>query len=161
MGTNKLLLLGGFMILVSLGLLVYTSMTTQDKIGASKAQDDTHCPDCGREMPRGSVGECPFCKLAQSRGEKGKGEKSARGGRFTTTNYVIFGCILFLAFGGGYLMWRSTAQYRKGRKREVATYRTRCPKCKRRVRYTASQIGRTVLCPTCRYTLQLKPPKAG
>jgi Zn finger protein HypA/HybF involved in hydrogenase expression len=158
MRTKPLVLLGVGMIAVALGLLVYSSAVTQDRIAASKAVDENHCPDCGRELPKGAAGECPFCKMLQV--GAGKGPGAATGRRFTRTDYVLFFLIVFLACGGGYLIFRSTDFKSRRKKREEPAYYTRCPHCKRKVRYVASQVGRIVLCPTCRYTLTLTPPRS-
>ncbi len=160
MSKNQLFLLLGGLLLVSGAITLYTSMTTQDRIGGKKVVDDTRCPDCGKELPRVG-GECGFCKVQALKEGKGKGGKEAGPRVYTRTDFVIFGCILFLMVGGGYLILRSTGFKFRRRKRDEPSFYTRCPKCKRKVRYAASQVGRTVLCPTCRWSMTLTPPKAG
>ncbi len=154
MSTKKLVMLGMSMIAVAVGLLIYTSAVSQDRAGPAKQVEEGRCPNCNRVMPRSAGGECPFCKLSGAQGGKGT---EARGG--TGTDFVLFFLIVFLAAGGGYLIVRSTGSKFWRRKRDEPAYHTRCPQCKRKVRYLATQVGRPVLCPTCRWTLTPPVPR--
>ncbi len=154
MSTKPLVLLGVGMVAVALGLLVYSSVVTRDRIGAGRPTDDTHCPDCGRELPRNAGGDCPFCKMLEAKGGAAPGSGTAAR-RLTRTDYVLFFLIVFLAGGGGYLIFRSRDFKNRRKKREEPPFYTRCPQCKRKIRYVASQVGRIVLCPACRCTLSL------
>jgi uncharacterized paraquat-inducible protein A len=157
MSTKQLVLLGLGMIVVAVGLMIYTSTMTQDRIGTNRPVEEGKCPDCGKEISSRMGGECPYCKMTQAR--EGK-PKSGPAQRFTRTHAVLLALIVFLLFGGGYLLIRSgTFKFRR-RKPSEPTYHTRCPHCKRRIRYFASQVGRQVLCPTCRWALTAPVPKA-
>jgi DNA-directed RNA polymerase subunit RPC12/RpoP len=60
----------------------------------------------------------------------------------TTVVVVIVGVVLVLAVGG-YLFMR-------GRSREDENYyHFRCPRCKRRLRFQAKQVGHTGRCSNC------------
>jgi hypothetical protein len=155
MNTKQLVLLGMGMIAVAVGLLIYSSAVSQTRVGPAKPMEEGRCPDCGRDIPSRAGGECPFCKLTQAKGGKG-----TEGREFTRTDYVLFFLIVFLAGGGGYLIVRSTGHKFRRRKRNAPTFHTRCPHCKRKVRYFADQAGRPVLCPTCHWTLTPPVPSA-
>jgi hypothetical protein len=62
-----------------------------------------------------------------------------------------------LAAANGYVWWRRVRPRRKSIKNYLYC---RCPKCKRKVRYVARVMQRTILCPTCRRELYLPPPGA-
>src|SRR5579884_3449414 len=52
------------------------TLATSDRGGRqteSAIKDDNRCPDCGRELPKGALGECPYCKL-----DEGGRKKNAR-----------------------------------------------------------------------------------
>jgi ribosomal protein S27E len=156
MSTKQLVLLGLTMIAVSVGLSIYSSATTRNRIDSGRPVEEGRCPDCGREIPKRMGGECPFCKLQN--GGKGAG-KGTEGRGFTRTDGVLLFLIVFLAGGGGYLIYRSSAHKLRRQKPEEPICYLRCPNCKRKVRYMAGQVGREVLCPTCRHALTLPVPK--
>lgn len=148
--SNKLLIrLSAGVILVVAGLLVYTLMTGETRTAAAR-KDDTRCPDCGRELPRRSGGQCPYCLINDP--EKAKKPQVSSSARRTTA-YVLSGMLTFLVAGNGYLLLRA---YRKRRRMEVEpTLTTRCPRCKRKLGYRLSKAGKNVVCPTCRRELTL------
>jgi DNA-directed RNA polymerase subunit RPC12/RpoP len=158
MSTKQLILLGLGMIAVSVGLLIYSSAMTQNRIGSARPVEEGRCPECGREIPRSMGGECPYCKMLQGGGGKGAG-KATEVRRFTPTDGVLLFLMVFLAGGGGYLLYRSSGRKVRRPKPEEPTFYLHCPNCKRKVRYSASQVGRDVLCPTCRHTLSLPVPR--
>jgi hypothetical protein len=153
MNTKRLVLAGAGMICLSLGLLLFSQLITTDRTEAV-VKDDTHCPNCGRMLPNGAGGECPFCKLTKGPLGAKKDAETARG-RWTNTDFVVLGCVGFLAAGGAFLLSRSFKF--KWIRRTGPTFVTRCPKCKRKVRYFRQQAGRRVLCPACMWELTLPP----
>jgi hypothetical protein len=64
--------------------------------------------------------------------------------------YIIFGVVVALGGTGAVLWWRQ-----RGRKEE-ASHSCRCPKCDRKIRYPASQIGHYAYCPGCKHRVPLR-----
>jgi hypothetical protein len=155
MTKKQIALLAGGVLLVSGGLLLFSSLMTEEKT-ASAIDDGKHCPDCGRELPRGAVGDCPFCKM--TRVAEGKPAKKETGRSWTITDYFILTMVVFLFGGGGFLIARSVRRIAP-RKYRGPKLTHRCPSCKRRVSYTPQQVGREVLCPTCQRVLRLPDAK--
>jgi hypothetical protein len=154
MSNKQIFLLIGGILCITLGLLLFSVLAAPPKVGKGQV-DENRCPDCGRELPKRSLGECPFCKMLK--GPEKKGGKGSAPRRFTATDFVVLGCILFLTIGGGYLILRSM-NLRLWFYREKPSFYYRCPKCKRRIRYFARLAGRNALCPACSYAIVLPDP---
>lgn len=156
MKTKQLFWLLGGLLCLSLGITLYTNLTTEDTTRPA-AVDDKHCPECGRELPS-TGGECAFCKM-QRAADIAAGKRGERPGRrWTGTHYFILFLITFLTVGGGYLILRSVKPHLRYRT-EAPPLLTRCLKCKRKIRYAPSQVGRNVLCPSCKWSMTLPVPK--
>jgi hypothetical protein len=130
---------------------------TLGKPAASKnkgpADDHPHCPECGRELPNG--GECPFCLMKKREKAGGKEDSTPvpRLGRYLAWTLVGFTVILGAVHLGIY--WRALRRATGPAAQEQ--FKTRCPYCKRRVRFTARLSGTYGSCPTCKQRIQFTP----
>ncbi len=155
MNPKRLLLALAGMLCLVFALGLFTQMMTVDKTTAAKPGDSTRCPNCNRVLPKGSFGECPYCKLTRGPQDAKKAAKEKKE-TWTTTEYLALGCIGFLVIGGGFLLSRSL----KGKFRfskPQADFLIRCGRCRRRVRYFGHQAGKRVLCPGCMWCIELPP----
>src|SRR5262245_187624 len=136
-----LIVLGGCLV-VWLVLTLFTGMHST-QTGPARV-DPNRCPECGREYPRGSPGECPLCKLKAQAG--GKPRPTARPGPARTLATVLVG--LFVVLLAVHLA--VTLRGHVGKPAEEAYYQTACRKCSRKIRFRESQAGHLAACPLCR-----------
>jgi hypothetical protein len=162
MKTQKLVMLIIGIVLVSGAITLFTSMLAPDRTESavssrdSSAPKEGFCPDCGKELPARIIDGCPFCKAQKDAAAK-KGGSGPRGRKLTGSEYFILGMVLFLLLGGGFLILRSV-KFPFRRRANQPKFYSRCPKCKRRLRYSQRQAGKEGLCPSCRYTMTLPIP---
>jgi hypothetical protein len=115
-------------------------------------KDETHCPDCGRELPdqAQATGECPYCKLAKLSPQPGKKKKIGNGGlafsplaAFFIALPIVTACLILCI------------RFRRNRvfyvDHEFAYFP--CPYCKRRLRFPVIRAGQKGMCPRCRRPL--------
>jgi hypothetical protein len=158
MNSKPLIFLAVGVLLISGGLLLFSSMATESK---TTVGDGKHCPDCGREMPSKFQGECPFCKMTQATQGKDKAKGKGRGApSWGASDYLVVGTVLFLILGGGFLVVRSMKGRFRWRWSNEPVFHHRCPNCKRRLRYFLRQAGKDGICPTCMGKIRLPPPPA-
>jgi DNA-directed RNA polymerase subunit RPC12/RpoP len=147
MSNATLIKLAVGVILLSLGLLLFSSFSTETNTKSSKAQDDKHCPRCGREYPKNRRGSCPYCEIeARKQGKDPISFTST--GSSSRTRHVLVGLIVFLVCGTSYLIYRQ----RRSRSPifEDEVFHFRCPQCKRKLGFRARTAGKEVMCPGCR-----------
>ncbi len=110
------------------------------------------CPDCGRELP--ATGECPYCLLQKKAKNGGKDVDVpvSRFGRFLAWSLVA----VTVSLGGAYAAVLVRQHRRSVAPPEEFQLKTRCPRCKRRVKFAAHLEGRYGTCPTCKGVLQFK-----
>jgi hypothetical protein len=112
------------------------------------------CPDCGKELPSG--GECPYCLLQKREKSGGKAqtaEPTSRLGRYLAWSLVGFTVLL----GAVHLALIARQRRRDLRSEEDEQLKTKCPYCKRRVRFPAHLAGTSGSCPTCKKRIPFKP----
>ena len=145
--------------LVAVGLLclgsvvLYFLTASPKKIGG--ATDETHCPDCGRELPpyAQKSGECPFCKMEILAGKR---SPKQAGGNSPVVMLVLVA--LFVVLLGVHVF--AVVRNRKKQAAEEPSYPLFCPKCHRKLRYRHSQGGRLGQCPMCKRPIPFpKPPQ--
>jgi ribosomal protein L37AE/L43A len=112
--------------------------------------DHPRCPDCGRELP--SSGECPFCLMKKKTGGSGA-EPPSRFGKLLA--WTAIGSTLIL--GAVHLAMFLRERRRFMRPQEEGQLKTRCPFCKRRVRFAARLADLVGTCPTCKKNFTFKP----
>ncbi len=115
-------------------------------------RDYPRCPECGRELP--NSGECPYCMFKKKRKADGSEEVPvSRTGRFLAWSLIgITGAL------GAFHLGRLLRQHRRAAGADgEPQLKTRCPHCKRRVRFAARLADRYGFCPTCRQPIQFKP----
>jgi hypothetical protein len=152
MNPKRLVLATAGVICLVLALALFSRVVTVDKTTAVKKSDGKTCPDCGMVLPYNAGGECPFCKLR--RGPEDPKKAQPKVVPWTTTDYLVIGCVVFLTGGGGFLISRALkgkVHLRKPRPNLLI----RCGRCRRGVRYFDHQAGKRVLCPGCMWTIDL------
>jgi hypothetical protein len=133
------------LVCLSLAVTLYSSYTLRPTSEPRKVKEG-FCPICGKELSR--TGECVNCLAMQARDPlKRNASRPATG-----TDYFLVGLLLFLIAGSAVLLLRQVRVNRGVNTRKPSLY-TRCPKCKRRLRYSTTKIGKEILCPTCRYAM--------
>jgi hypothetical protein len=147
----------GLLFLVWLVILLATR-ETPSKTGPAGA-DERHCPVCGRELPRAywGTGECPYCQMEAA--EQGRPARAvARGVVWSpvipSLLVVVFVALLTinLVVGARSRVVKSTVE---------VLYHLNCPKCGRKLRYRAAQVGRLGKCPLCRRPIIFPQPAEG
>jgi hypothetical protein len=133
---------------LSLAVAVYNSYTLRQSDEPRKVKEG-FCPDCGRELPA-MGGECINCKTMKLRDPLARPAGARRS--LNGADYFLLGLLLFLIIGGGILTFRRVKSTARAKADPRSLY-TRCPKCKRRLRYSPLKMGKEILCPTCRYAL--------
>jgi hypothetical protein len=131
------------------------SKPASGKKGSS--DDRPRCPECGRELPYGA--DCPFCLMKKQQKGEGKSETNRvpRFGRYLAWTFVGFTALLAAVHLGIY--WRS--QWRTRSRPEEVQLKTKCPYCKRKVRFAARLAGTYGSCPTCRNRIRFDPLELG
>jgi len=130
---------------IALTLFAVGEKTKTDAIVKSP-EDLTHCPHCGRPLPRAAIasGECPFCRL-----ENGpEAAKIYRKGNVLTGRlipYTLVGMFVVLLVANIVIAVRGRVK----QERDETLYYYNCPKCNRRLRYRESQMGQLARCPLC------------
>jgi predicted Zn-ribbon and HTH transcriptional regulator len=120
--------------------------------------DNTHCPECGRELPRtvrDAGGECPYCKMQGKSVTVGKGRGGPSALRGPAVPLVFLGIVTALVLIHVAFLVR---QRLRGRQEEVL-YHTNCRKCMRKLRYRPRQIGQLARCPICRTLIRFPEPE--
>jgi ribosomal protein L37AE/L43A len=119
--------------------------------------DPTHCPDCGRVLPKyyQGTGECPYCIAESKGGGQKKLSRAARARQVKPTIPIILGCALILL--ASIHVGLAVHKRVKANKQEVL-FHLDCPKCKRKLRYRENQVGKVGQCPICRRPLIFPPP---
>ena len=132
--------------LLALGWLAYQVFRPANKLPVVKG----YCPDCGMELPRGAT-ECPFCKLAAVAANAQKGKEPPRKGVQdigVPAKVGIFVGICCLA--AVVAVWDKVPRFRRrGSSDDGLFYHFRCSRCKRKLRYEISKVGKMGACPAC------------
>jgi ribosomal protein L37AE/L43A len=135
------------------GLVVWVALMLlsggDTKLAPGKSDDEKHCPECGRELPRRiqeAGGECPFCKMEGKTVLVGRGAPKNsvwRGPAIPIAIASAFGLLLVvnLVF---------VVRNRRAANKEEELYYVNCRKCRRRLRYRERQAGQVAKCPACR-----------
>lgn len=139
------------------GLNVFTS--NQATRSAAVKQDETHCPNCGRELPKSAIaaGECPYCLIEQGPAKakiRRRGDADPSSPVAPIILVSLFCCLLATHV---VLLVRQRVVGRK----EGEVFYLNCPQCGRRIRYRESQAGHLARCPLCRRPLVFPRPAAG
>jgi hypothetical protein len=123
--------------------------------GKSKlvASDRPRCPDCGKELP--ATGDCPFCLMKKKTTGAGGVDPPSRSGRILA--WSLIGSTVVL--GAAHLAMILRARRRFLRPPDEGQLKTRCPFCKRRVRFAARLADLPGTCPTCKKSFTFKPER--
>jgi hypothetical protein len=120
--------------------------------------DNTHCPECGHELPRtvrDAGGECPYCKMQGKSVSVGKGRAGPSALRGPAVPLVFLGIVtVLLLIHVAFLVW-----HRVRDRQEDILYYTNCRKCMRKLRYRPRQIGQLAKCPICRTLIRFPEPE--
>lgn len=131
----------GVILLAWCGLMLFAG--GGEKKTRAVTTDSSHCPDCGRPLPKSAKvsGECPYCAV------QGPNKKSKAAGGVASPVIPI----ALAAIEGLLLAAHAVVRLRRsGQQSDEPEYFYGCPKCGRKLRYRQRQIGRTGKCPLCR-----------
>src|SRR5262249_8612175 len=110
------------------------------------------CPDCGRELSY--TGECFYCLITKRAAGKVASPEPKPSLRRNVARTTIGVTVALRAIHGRrYLIGR----YRSLRSTARKYARTRCPYCRRKLRFAAHRAGASGACPGCRRGILLKP----
>jgi hypothetical protein len=144
--------------LLGLGGFIYLTFRPADKRPVVKG----YCPDCGMELPKGELAECPFCKLAAVAANAKKPNEAPRKSWQQVSiagKIAIFAGICLLA--AVVAAWDRLAKFRRrGLSEDGQFYHFRCCRCKRKLRYEISKVGRMGACPACNQRCIFPDPSA-
>jgi hypothetical protein len=142
--------------LAGLGIMAVTYSHLRPEEGASEEYKFMHCNKCGKEMPYNATLaglRCPTCpplrggtlvpttrSMAQGGGNPWRGVNIALS--FETVG--LLGVLVFIL-------------YHPPKQRRDEFWRTRCPKCRRKLKFPAERGGTEGRCPGCKHVF-IYPP---